>query len=129
VTVKCYSAIVYALGIAFNVALVLFPKHAPAQDVVTARGLMCDTAEQVARVLKADDFFATIASVNSEKAQSCEVTEVAFIINSEGGPKIFIGTDAWQVTQVTVVAAKTPRGMVLVEPTIQWTAFQVDHEG
>ena len=126
---KCYSAIVYAFGIAFSVALALYPKHAPAQDVVTARGLMCDTAEQVARVIKSDDFFATIASVNTEKARSCEVTEVAFIINSEDGPKVSIGTDVWQVTQVTVVAANTPRGMVLVEPMIQWTAFQVDRQG
>jgi hypothetical protein len=28
---KWYSAIVYAIGIAFNVALALFPKTAPAQ--------------------------------------------------------------------------------------------------
>jgi hypothetical protein len=126
---KWYNAFVFAFGLAFAVALALFPKQAPAQDVVTARGLMCDTAEQVARVIKSDDFFATIASVNTEIARSCEVTEVAFIINSEDGPKVSIGTDVWQVTQVTVVAANTPRGMVLVEPMIQWTAFQVDRQG
>jgi hypothetical protein len=45
---KWYNAFVFAFGLAFAVALALFPKQAPAQDVVTARGLMCDTAEQVA---------------------------------------------------------------------------------
>jgi hypothetical protein len=47
---KWYSAIVFAIGTAFSVALAIYPKHAPAQEVLTGRGIICDTAEQVARV-------------------------------------------------------------------------------
>jgi hypothetical protein len=41
---EVYSAIVYAIGIAFSIALALFPKTAPAQEVLTGRGIICDTA-------------------------------------------------------------------------------------
>ena len=64
---KWYNAIVYALGIAFCIALALFPKTAPAQEVLSGRGIICDTAEQVARIIKADDFQATLVAVNTEK--------------------------------------------------------------
>jgi integrase len=60
---KYYSAIVYAIGIAFSVALALYPKTAPAQEVLTGRGILCDTADQVARIIKADDFQATLVAV------------------------------------------------------------------
>jgi hypothetical protein len=49
---KYYSAIVYAIGIAFSVALALYPKTAPAQEVLTGRGILCDTADQVAGIIK-----------------------------------------------------------------------------
>jgi hypothetical protein len=68
---KWYSAIVYAIGIAFSVALALYSKTAPAQEVLSGRGIICDTAEQVARVIKADDFQATLVTVNAEKTNSC----------------------------------------------------------
>jgi hypothetical protein len=41
---KWYNAIVYAFGIAFCTALALFPKTAPAQEVLSGRGIICDTA-------------------------------------------------------------------------------------
>jgi hypothetical protein len=126
---KSYNAIVYALGLAFCVTLALYPKHAPAQEVLSARGLVCDTAEQVARVVTADDFYATLTDVNAEKADSCNVLEVAFIIHNQKAPKVFIGTDVWQLTQIIVVAANTPQGMILVEPMIHWSAFHVDEHG
>jgi hypothetical protein len=126
---KWYNAFVFAFGLAFAVALALFPKQAPAQEVLQARGLVCDTAEQVARVITADDFYETLTSVNAEKAGSCNVLEVAFTIHSKKAPKVFIGTDVWQLTQIIVVAANTPRGMVMVEPTVQWSAFYVEKEG
>jgi hypothetical protein len=106
---KYYSANVYTLGIAFCVGLALYPKHAPAQELLSARGLVCDTAEQVVRVIQADDFYAMLGSVNAEKAYSCD---------GEKGPKVFIGTDPWQVTQITVVAEGTSRSMVPVEPRL-----------
>jgi hypothetical protein len=127
--VKYYNAFVFAFGLAFAVALVLFPKQAPAQDVRSARGLVCDTAEQVARVITADDFYEALTEVNAEKASSCNVLEIAFIIHNQKAPKVFIGADTWQLTQIIVVAANTPQGMVLVEPMIQWSAFQVKKEG
>jgi hypothetical protein len=126
---RWYCTIVYAIGIAFCAALAIYPKQAPAQELLSARGLVCDTAEQVARVITADDFYETLASVNAEKADSCNVLEVAFIIHNEKGPKVFIGADAWQLTEIIVVAANTPQGMVLVEPMIQWSAFHVDEHG
>jgi hypothetical protein len=55
-------AIVYAIGTAFCVALALFAKTAPAQKVVTDRGLICDMSEQVARIINADDFQATLVA-------------------------------------------------------------------
>jgi hypothetical protein len=39
---KWYNAFVFAFGLAFAVALALFPKQAPAQEVLSARGLVCD---------------------------------------------------------------------------------------
>jgi hypothetical protein len=126
---KWYNAFVFAFGLAFAVALVLFPKQAPAQEVLSARGLVCDTAEQVARVITADDFYETLTSVNAEKADSCNVLEIAFIIHNQKAPKVFIGADTWQLTQIIVIAAKTPQGMVLIEPMIQWSAFHVDGHG
>jgi hypothetical protein len=126
---KWYNAFVFVSGLAFAVALALFPKQAPAQDVLSARGLVCDTAEQVARVITADDFYETLTSVNAEKAGSCNILEVAFIIHNEKAPKVFIGADTWQLTQIIVVAASTPQGMVPVEPMIQWSAFHVDDHG
>jgi hypothetical protein len=122
---KWYNAFLFA----FAVALALFPKQAPAQEVLSARGLVCDTAEQVARVITADDFYDALTSVNAEKADSCNVLEVAFIIHNQKAPKVFIGADVWQLTQIIVVAANTPKGMVLVEPMIQWSAFYVEKEG
>ena len=87
---KWYNAIVYAFGIAFCTALALFPKTAPAQEVLSGRGIICDTAEQVARVIKADDFQATLVAVNTEKAHSCEVMEIAFIFHRETGETVRI---------------------------------------
>jgi hypothetical protein len=126
---KWYNAFVFVFGLAFAVALVLFSKQAPAQEILSARGLVCDTAYQVARVITAEDFYATLADVNAEKTDSCNVLEVAFIIHDQKAPKVFIGADVWQLTQIIVVAANTPQGMVLVEPMIQWSAFHVEKEG
>jgi hypothetical protein len=122
---KRYSAIVDALGIAFSVALALFPKTAPAQEVLSGRGIICDTAEQVARVIKADDFQATLVAVNAEKAHSCEVMEIAFIIH-EKGETVRVHGEAWQVTEIIVVGAMTPQGWGSIEPSMQWSAFLVE---
>jgi hypothetical protein len=126
---KWYSAIVYAIGIAFSVALALYSKTAPAQEVLSGRGIICDTAEQVARVIKADDFQATLVAVNTEKANSCAVLEVAFIIHGEKGETVRIHGDAWQVTQIIVVGANTPQGWGTLDPMVQWSAFQVNEVG
>jgi len=126
---KWYSAIVYAIGIAFSIALALFPKTAPAQEVLTGRGILCDTAEQVADILKADDFQASLNAVNFEKPNSCAVLEVAFIIHGQKGEMVRIHGDAWQVTQIIVVGANTPQGWGTLEPTIQWSAFYVNEVG
>jgi hypothetical protein len=123
---KWYNAIVYATGITFSVALALYPKTAPAQEVLTARGIICDTAEQVATVLKADDFQASLNAVNFNKANSCAVLEVAFIIHGEKGETVRIHGDAWQVTQIIVVGANTPQGWGTLEPMVQWSAFHVN---
>jgi hypothetical protein len=125
---KWYSAIVFAIGTAFSVALAIYPKHAPAQEVLTGRGIICDTAEQVARVIKADHFYETLIAVNADKAHSCQVMEVAFIVHGEKGETVRIHSDAWQVTQIIVVGAHTPQGWGTVEATIQWTALHVDEQ-
>jgi hypothetical protein len=122
---KWYSAIVYAIGIAFSVALALFPKTAPAQEVLSGRGIICDTAEQVARVIKADDFQATLVAVNAEKSHSCEVMEIAFVIHQKGEP-VRIHGEAWQLTEIIVVGAMTPQGWGSIQPSVQWSAFLVE---
>ena len=126
---KWYSAIVYALGIAFCTALALFPKTAPAQEVLSGRGIICDTAEQVARVIKADDFQATLVAVNTEKAHSCEVMEIAFIFHGETGETVRIHGEAWQVTQIVVIGVDIGQGIQLVQPTVQWSAFAIEERG
>jgi hypothetical protein len=126
---KWYSTIVYAIGIAFSVALALFPKTAPAQEVQVGRGIVCDRADQVTRILKADDFQATLVAVNAEKALSCAVLPVAFIFHGDKGETVRIHGASWQVQQILVLGLETDEGMRPVEPTIQWSAFYVDEQG
>jgi hypothetical protein len=57
------------------------PEDCSRAGVLSVRGIICDTPEQVAGVIKADSFQATLVAVNTEKAHSCEVMEIAFIIH------------------------------------------------
>jgi hypothetical protein len=110
-------AIVYAIGIAFCVALALYPKTAPAQEVVTDRGLICDTSEQVARM-----------AVNAEKSQSCAVMPVAFIMLGEAAETVRIHGSTWQIREILIVGADAGNGFQPVQPMLQWSAFYVEEK-
>jgi hypothetical protein len=109
--------------------IALFPKGAGAQDVVTGRGILCDKAEQVARLIKADDFQATMVAVNAEKANSCAVLPIAFIMHGEKGEQVHVGGDTWQIAQILVLGLMTDNGIRPIEPTVQWSAFHVQERG
>jgi hypothetical protein len=94
-------AIVYAIGTAFCVALALFAKTAPAQKVVTDRGLICDM------FINADDFQATLVAVNAEKALSCAVMPVAFIMHRETAETVRIHGSAWAIREILLGVPRT----------------------
>jgi hypothetical protein len=49
----------------------LHPAHA--QEFVTGKGIICDEAAQVARVITATDTDAMLVAVNGEKANTCGI--------------------------------------------------------
>jgi hypothetical protein len=100
-----------------------------AQEVQTSRGLICDTPEQVVRVIKADDFQATIVAVNAEKALSCAIMPVAFIMHGTKSEQVHIGANTWQIEQILVVGANVGNGFQPIQPMLQWAAFLVDERG
>ncbi len=114
----CYTLVVLILITIFTIL------HTKAADVVSGRGIVCDTAEQVERFIEAKDTHEFLVAVNTEKAHSCAVVDVAFYIgsvvktvrNDEGG---------WAITHILIVGAKMGDGFGSVQPTPQFTAFLV----
>jgi hypothetical protein len=105
----------------------LHPAHA--QEFVTGKGIICDEAAQVARVITATDTDAMLVAVNGEKANACGILEIAYIRHGEVGDTVYVHDRAWQLTQILVIGIKMPDGWGRVEPMLQWTAFQVDERG
>jgi hypothetical protein len=120
---KWYSAIVYAIGIAFSVALALFPKTAPAQhQTYQGIGVVCDEPEQVARYVRAKEGDGALAAINAEKPNSCAIMKVAFFMG-ETREKIATSSGTWQITKILIVGVDIGQGIQEVVPTVQWSAF------
>jgi hypothetical protein len=125
---KWYSAIVYAIGIAFSVALAFYPKTVPAQQATyQGTGVVCNQPEQVARYIRSKEGDGTLAAINAEKANSCAILKVAFFMG-ETGEKIATSNGTWQITKILVIGVDVGHGIQQVEPMIQWSAFHVRGE-
>jgi hypothetical protein len=125
---KWYSAIVYAIGIAFSVALALFPKTAPAQhQTYQGTGVVCDEPEQVARYVRSKEGDGTIEAINAEKANSCAIMKAAFFMG-ETRDKITTSSGTWQITKILIVGVDIGQGFQEVVPTVQWSAFRIEGE-
>jgi hypothetical protein len=126
---KYYSAIVYAIGIAFSVALALYPKPAPAQhQVETGTGIVCDTPEQVVRYIKSKEGDGTLAAINAESKSACAILGVAFFVG-EKGEQVTNSNGTWQITKILIVGVDVGQGIQSVDPVVQWSAFHVDERG
>ena len=78
---------VAALAIAAISMLTVYSLAYAQHAVETGTGVVCDTSAQVTRLLKADDFQATLVAVNTEertRAQSCPSLSSS-TVNDDGG--------------------------------------------
>jgi hypothetical protein len=111
------------LLVVLNIVLSLaYIKGAEAQDVVTGYGLVCDTPQQVERYISSADTKATLAQINEEQPQSCELKDVAFYL---GGVVKKMSNDEglWEITKILVVAVRTRMGVHEIQPSPEYTAF------
>jgi hypothetical protein len=120
---------VAALAIAAISMLTVYSLAYAQHAVETGTGVVCDTSEQVTRLLKADDFQATLVAVNTEQRNSCAVLPIAFIVHGETGEQARIHGATFRVTQILVLGLDTAEGMRPIKPTIQWTALFVEERG
>jgi len=112
-------ALLIALGI---------PYSARAQQA-SNYGVVCDTPDQVRRVVRAQDHKAILTAINSEKPHACAVINVLFYPgNTEG--KIVTEDGIWTVTHALIVGIIQHGGHVQpIEPKPQWIAVVVESEG
>ena len=105
------------------------PHPAKAQSVRPAGGygMVCDTADQVRRFVLSDDPAATLAAINTEKAQSCSLMKVSFYLGKVDGT--VVGKDGvWEITHILIVGIGNHGGIAAVEPMPQWIAIAVPSE-
>lgn len=107
---------------------------APAQEIHTSRGLVCDTAEQVTEFLKSpeDNPIAAVDAINARfSSAACELGLWAFAIGDEANKAKDAEGKEWSVRRVLVVAVGQNGRPPLhaVKPTSQFSAFQFRAEG
>ena len=106
----------------------LVSSHAYAQHkTYQGTGVVCDEPEQVARYVRSAEGEGTLAAINAEKPHSCAILKVAFFMG-EQGEKIATSSGTWQITKILILGVDVGQGIQPVEPTVQWSAFQVEGE-
>jgi hypothetical protein len=109
-------ALLLALGI---------PQQAKAQEA--GYGMVCDTPDQVRRYVLSDDTTATLAAINSERAQSCALMKVTFY-SGKRDEKVVTKDGVWVITHILIVGVANHGGVEPVEPTPRWIAVPVPSE-
>jgi hypothetical protein len=115
------------------VAWLGFPASAQEGRLTSGRGIVCDTAEQVIRVIKASSTHeasdAELEKINAESPSACGVLGVLFVKGQELDRLADPTGDRFVVVEIIVVAVVTPNGAaVRVPPKVQYTAFHVAAE-
>jgi hypothetical protein len=102
---------------------------APADEVETGRGALCDTQKQAERLasLVAEDSEVALETVNSEEhyATACEYLNVAFVRGSRVGVVRTNGVTL-EIVEVLVVGVVTARGVRPARPEVFFSLFKVD---
>ena len=100
-----------------------------AQDVQVGTALVCDTRQQVERVvaLYDGDFDAAVSTVNAEvqDPSACAMASMAYLVSPP------LATErrkdlTFQIVQILVVGVITKNGVAPVEPTKLFSVLEVD---
>ena len=109
----------------------LVSSHAYAQhQTYQGTGVVCDEPEQVARYIRSIEGDGALAAINAENPYACAIMKVAFFM---GETRESIATSAtssgtWQITKILIVGVDVGQGIQSVQPTVQWSAFQIEGE-
>lgn len=95
--------------------------RASAQDLQIGKGLVCDEQGQ------AETFVRSVNSHESFDISGCAILQVAFITVGKVSEVRNI-QHLYAVTEILVIGVVTPAGVRQVQPTKQYTLFQIKEE-
>jgi hypothetical protein len=99
------------------------------QQTYTARGLICDTAEQVERYVTAKDQAATFTAINAENPDSCEIDRVTFFMGESVKHITSLDGKVWDIKPILIIEGVVNGRMQELVPFSQFAAFLTDEEG
>jgi hypothetical protein len=118
--IKC---IVAAAGMSVLVVLAMTVEGG-AQSIENGVGVVCDSAEQVEKIVTTrTDFKSAVEEINVQnKSRVCEILNVAFLV---GGIVAEASNDkgTWQIRKILIVGLYLGRIMNSVQPYQKYTAF------
>ena len=93
-----------------------------------AKGLWCDTPEQVSRFIELSrDPQAALITVNTEadKKDACILGYIVMFRGKKHGV-VRDHEGLWEITEILVVAVGTPHGFMQIVPRVYFTAFKAE---
>jgi hypothetical protein len=120
-------SVLCAIIVAMLLSLIPAARGDPHQTY-QATGVVCDTAEQVARYVRSQDGDKTLAAINADSPNACARLNIAFLMG-QTGEHIRIISGTWVLTQILVVGLDIGNGIQPVQPIVQWSAFAIEEEG
>lgn len=118
-----------ALCCTFLATALAFVRGAFAQDIQTAKGVVCDTKEQIEKFASLEATPDALNAINQEgKTNSCGFLAVAFIRGENVG-ETTIPQGRADIVEIVVVGVSTPQGWIRVAPSVQYVLFLKDERG
>lgn len=113
----------YLIRLLLLVLLLSFPAHTQAQDIQTAKGVICDTKEQIERFASLDATPDALLVINQDaQTIACALVAVAYV-RGEKVADVKVPNGFAHAFEIVVVAVQTPHGWQSVTPTIQYALF------
>ena len=108
----------------FVLVLLAIPVEGGAQNIENGVGVVCDSPQQVQRIITLrTDLKTAVEEINAEnKSRVCEILNIAFLV---GGIVAEASNDkgTWQIRKILIVGLYLGRIMNSVQPYQKYTAF------